>query len=71
MATNSEQVRAVFLRRWMTVGQMVKVLDQLEGTDVLFPNRVGNLTVFRRSDAIGYVDFCDEALVSFNDEAVE
>lgn len=55
-------VKAEFFRRWMTVGQMKKCIDQLEDTDILFPNRVGNLSAMRDSEQkmIGFIDFNGE-----------
>lgn len=57
---NSEAT-AIFLRRYMSVGQMKNCLSQLKDTDLLYPNRVGNLTVLDSSkQGIGYIDFCEE-----------
>lgn len=56
------EVKAEFFQRWMSVSQMKKCLAQLEDTDVLYPNRVGNLAVIRNSDKlmIGLIDFNGE-----------
>lgn len=62
MIDTSVEVEAVFFRRWLTVKQMKQILDQLDDDDVLYPNRVGNLSVLRDSERrmTGYIDFQTE-----------
>lgn len=49
-----------FFRKWMSVEQMKKCIEQLEDTDLIYPNRVGNLSIVRNSEMIGYIDFNSE-----------
>ena len=56
--TNS--ITAGFFARWMTVGKMKKILDELRDDDILSPNRVGNLSITRNAEQIGYIDFFNE-----------
>ena len=69
MAVESIEVEAKFLCRHMTVKQLKNCLYSLEDSDVLYPNRVGNLSVFRKStkDLIGYVDFANEKFEGIED----
>ena len=68
MIDTNVEVEARFFRRWLTVKQMKQILNELDDDDVLFPNRVGNLSVIRDSERrmIGYIDFSEERF-----EAVE
>ena len=64
MAINTDvEIKAEFFRRYMTVKQMKNCLCQLQDTDILYPNRVGNLSVIRDStkSVIGYIDFNTES----------
>ena len=65
MAIDNVEIKASFFRRYMTVGGMKDCLSQLQNTDILYPNRVGNLTVIRDSakSAVGYIDFKKEKYV--------
>jgi len=60
----SVQVDAGFNRRWLTVKQMREMISELEDDDLLAPNRVGNLSIFRDNEQsmIGYIDFHTEEL---------
>lgn len=56
-------------KKILPVGTLMKILAVLEPTDIVLPNKVGNLTVHRGSDPetsyIGYIDFADGAVVLF------
>ncbi len=42
--------------------QLKEILSQLDNADIIFPNRVGNLSVFRDTEQrmLGYIDFQEE-----------
>lgn len=55
------EVSALFFRRWLTVGQLKQILDQLGDDDIVVPNRVGNLSVCdNEGRTLGYIDFQEE-----------
>lgn len=55
------EVSALFFRRWLTVAQLKQILDQLDDDDVIYPNRVGNLSVCdSEGGQTGYIDFQEE-----------
>jgi len=60
-------VTAGFFHKWMTVGRMREALSGLEDDDLIYPNRVGNLTVCRGKDYIGYIDFNSEIYESWDE----
>ncbi len=62
MIDTDVRVQAAFFRRWLTVKQLKQILSQLDDENVLFPNRVGNLSVVRDAEQrmIGYIDFNEE-----------
>jgi len=57
------EVQAAFFKRWMTVGRMREILEEIESDAELYPNRVGNLAVKRGYESIGYIDFYSEMFV--------
>lgn len=61
------RVEARFFRRWMTVDQMKDILSELDDSDILSPNRVGNLNVIKDGgEQIGYIDFNEEDFKDYN-----
>jgi len=63
MAINTDiEIKAMFFERYMSIGQLKKCIEQLEDTDIVSPNRVGNLLVMRSSGqwTVGYIDFNKE-----------
>ena len=69
MAIDNTEVKATFFRRYMTVKQMKNCLKRLEDSDALYPNQVGNLSVYRDSEKnlIGWVDFAEEKFEGIED----
>jgi hypothetical protein len=59
----SREVEAGFFTRWMTVDKLRKALEQLQDTDEILPDKVGNLSVPRDGEVIGYIDFQEEEFV--------
>lgn len=55
-------ISAGFLEKSIPVARLKEILSQLEDTDLLYPNRVGNLSVVRGDQQIGYVDIGSESL---------
>ena len=44
------------IAHWVTAGQLKELLATLRDDDVLSPNMVGNLSIVRGEDFIGWVD---------------
>lgn len=55
-------ITAGFLSKCLSVEKLKQILDQLQDTDELYPNRVGNLSVIRNEEQIGYIDIGTESL---------
>jgi len=53
----SDQITAGYFVQWMAVERLGIILDDLQDDDLLYPNRVGNLSVIRNSEQVGYIDF--------------
>ena len=65
MIDTSHRISAGFFERWMTVAQLRSILDDLQNDDLLYPNRVGNLSVVRNAEQVGFIDFSDEKFKAF------
>lgn len=57
-----------FHLKWMTVKRLKEILSELEDEDLLYANRVGNLTVGRDGIYQGYIDFNSEVYEDFDSE---
>lgn len=44
------------LSHQITVADLRAILDSLDGSDVLYPNRVGNLSILRNGSYTGVID---------------
>jgi hypothetical protein len=53
-------IDAGFVEKWISVKQLKSILNTLQDDDLLYPNRVGNLSVVREDVQIGYIDISDE-----------
>lgn len=53
--------------KYIPVEKLSALLSQLLSTDKIFPNRVGNLSVVRDGEYIGYIDLAAETLTLFSD----
>ena len=64
MALEYREIEAKFLCRYMAVKQMKYCLRSLQDSDILYPNKVGNLSVVRypTKEYIGYIDFAEEVI---------
>lgn len=49
------------MNHFITIEQLISLLQQLYPTDVLVPNDVHNLAIYREGSYIGYVDFNENA----------
>ena len=69
MINIEKRIEAHFFLRWMSVAALRVSLAGLRDTDLLYPNRVGNLAVERNGKALGYVDFNAETMTFYTEEA--
>ena len=54
-------VQAEFFERYITVGKLKNILNQLEDDWEILPNGVGNLSVFTtKSEPKGFIDIAEE-----------
>jgi hypothetical protein len=53
---------------WMYVHELKAILDRLEPTMWLQPNQVRNLAVYDGDEFIGYIDFFQTSLHSFDQD---
>ena len=62
VADTETLMNATFFRCWITVKQMKDFIAELEDEDIISPNYVGGLSVFRDKNQkmIGYIDFVEE-----------
>ncbi len=55
------EIESGFLKKWMSVEKMKECLTELEDSDILYPNRAGDLTVFNnKENYLGFIDFNNE-----------
>ena len=64
----SKSVDAGFLLRWMSVEKMKDLLEQVPPGSRLFPNMVGNISVFQDDRCVGFIDFNGETYEQFTEE---
>lgn len=55
-AVNPDRIHPDFTAHEITVADLKALLDTLRDDDVLVPNRVRNLTIFRGEDTIGFIN---------------
>lgn len=60
MINSYDSIKAQFLKKSISVENLKKALEKLEDDDILYPNQVGNLTVVRNGNYIGYIDISEE-----------
>ena len=61
MAINiDEKVNGHFFEKWVSVEKLKSILAELQDGDLLYPNQVGNLSVIRADEQIGYIDISEE-----------
>ena len=54
------KVTASFFMRWITVKQLKQILAKLNDNAILYPNHVGNLSVIKGLENLGYIDIAEE-----------
>ena len=52
----------------ITAAKLQELMAQLEPTDILRPNAVGNLMLIRNGEYIGFVDFYSDIIEFFEDD---
>lgn len=62
----SQTIRASFFLAWITVDKMRTILKGLKPDVRLYPNRVGNLTLWHKDECLGYIDFVEEEYYPIN-----
>jgi hypothetical protein len=60
------EIGASHFLKWMAVGKLRVILDQLRDDDELYPVGTGNLTIYRGGEAIGFIDMAAEGLELFS-----
>ena len=67
MIVSLNHINAGFLEKCISVHKLKEILAQLEDTDLLYPNRVGNLNINRNEQDIGWLDIGSEVVERFDD----
>ena len=62
MINTEVEISGSFFEKSILVAQMIALLNKLEDNDILMPNRVGNISVIRDGDFIGFIDVSFEEL---------
>ena len=66
---DDKEIFAMFLYKWISVAKMREILQSLRVIDDLVPNAVGNLSIIRDDECIGYIDIGLEELVIYDEPA--
>ena len=65
------QITARFFEKWITVGKLKSILNEMDDDLELLPNAMGNLNVCTKSEYKGFIDISTEIFEDYKEEDYE